>query len=71
MSWDNEIVGPMTAQELRSEVIHMGNVGWELVNAYTSGVWHYAALRRPVKVAVYPMGPVMEGYLRMRPRAEE
>lgn len=52
MEWANEVIGPMTAQELRAEVIQMGRVGWELVNAYAAGNLHYAAMRKPVKVAV-------------------
>jgi len=71
MEWSSELIGPMTSLELRVELIRMGQQGWEPVSVYAANGYHYAALRRPVKVAVYPMGPVMEGYLRMRPRVEE
>ena len=53
MEWNNELLGPLDAHLMRAEIINMGSLGWELVNAYyvpLSG--HFATFRRPAKVAV-------------------
>lgn len=53
MQWDNELIGPLRYDELRQELVRMGELGWELVSAYCNNIGlHFAALRRPNKIAV-------------------
>lgn len=72
MTWDNELVGPLPSDELRREVIRMGELGWELVNAYCTGPYHFAAMRRPAKIAVrQPVVEITQEFARLGLRLGE
>lgn len=54
MKWDNTLAGPFDEREMRLALEELGRQGFELVSAYATGGWHFAALKRPVPEAEPP-----------------
>ena len=65
MTWSTEMLGPLRYEEMREQLIRMGDAGWEVVSAYVvtgpTGAWHFAVLKRPNKVGVRRYDWTVEG----------
>ncbi len=56
--WNNTHIGPLNAVELQRELERLGQLGYELVNAYQGRTGdHFAALKRPMPETDAPADP--------------